>query len=136
VPAKKLGRYVDIAKKNTQFFTTYDPSIIFEDLQKELLSFDGISDQTIKYDAKKWRVDFEIVQRIPTIPMAEELEAEEESKAGEEEIVLGATCTVKLLHVEGEKLAVEFSKSGGSQQLFYQAYLQLCEKLQDLNNVA
>lgn len=37
VPSKKLGTYVAAAKKNTQFFTTYEPELIMEDLQKELL---------------------------------------------------------------------------------------------------
>lgn len=58
------------------------------------------------------------------MPMEEELEANEESKQQvDEEIVLNANCTVKLLQVEGEKLAVEFSKSGGSQNLFIQTYM-------------
>jgi len=69
------------------------------------------------------------------MPMEEELEQQEESKKEEADpIVLHAACTVKLLKVEGERLAVEFSKSGGSQTLFYTTYMQLCDKLQDLNN--
>jgi len=71
------------------------------------------------------------------MPMEEELEAQEESKTPvEEEIVLNSACTVKLLQVEGEKLAVEFSKAGGSQTLFINTYMQLSDKLADLNNVA
>jgi len=36
ISTKKLGTYLEVAKKNTQFFTTYDPDLIFDDLQKEL----------------------------------------------------------------------------------------------------
>jgi len=109
-----------------------------EDLQRELLAIDGITNESIKHHAGKWRVDFNINQQLPQMPMEEEVEGEEETKQAvvEEEMVLSAACTVKILQVEGEKLAVEFSKAGGSQSLFISTFMQLNDKLSDLNNVA
>jgi len=41
---------------------------------------DGITNETIKHHPNKWRVDFGIAQNIPSMPMEEELEANEETK--------------------------------------------------------
>jgi len=123
-PAKKFGTYVESAKKNTQFLTTYDANTIMDDLQKELLQMEGVTHESIKHHPGKWRVDFSIAQRIPSMPMEEELEAGEETKQQPaDEAVLNSNVTVKLLQVEGEKLAVEFSKSGGSQTLFINTFM-------------
>lgn len=128
---------MNAAKKNTQFFTTYDPEFIMDDLHKELLQMDGITNESIKHHPGKWRVDFSIAQHMPSLALEEELETNEETKQQvEDEIVLNSSCTVKLLQVEGEKLAVEFSKSSGSQTVFIQTFMQLADKLADLNNVA
>lgn len=75
--------------------------MIMEDLQRELLAIDGITNESIKHHPGKWRVDFNINQQLPQMNIGEdeEEEGEEETKqaAVEEEIVLNAACTVKLL---------------------------------------
>jgi len=52
--------------------TTYDPEIIMGDIQKELLSMDGITQESIQHHKSKWRVDFSLAQRMPSLEVEEE----------------------------------------------------------------
>jgi len=40
--------------------TTYDPEVVMGDIQKELLSMDGVTHESIKHHQGKWRVDFSL----------------------------------------------------------------------------
>lgn len=146
-----MGTWDPKYHKGTEFFSTYEPHEIAEELDQQLAKLDGIDSDSIKKDPKKWRLSFNLTRKVKIPLVAEEEQEEqeaqeedeqEESKVAtaevEEDETLSATVIIKLLKVPDEdKLSVEFSKAEGSSlQIFYEAYLHLSELLTDYNDTA
>jgi len=84
---------------------------VFEDIHKALCSVEGVSNKVD--DEQRYRMNFLIQQKMPEIDLGEDAEEQKEQK--EEEMgTLGAHVQVKLLRVDNQKLAVEFTCKGGS----------------------
>lgn len=84
---------------------------MFEDIHKALCSVEGVSNKVD--DEQRYRMNFLIQQKMPEIDLGEDAEEQKEQK--EEEMgTLGAHVQVKLLRVDNQKLAVEFTCKGGS----------------------
>ena len=111
VDLKAVGTYNNKAHANTEFFTQYTAHDVFEDIHKALCSIDGVSGKV--EDEHKYRMNFTINQKLPEIDFGSD-EEEEQKEQKEEVPVLGTQMQVKLLRVDNEKLAVEFTCKGGS----------------------
>lgn len=133
VETKALGNYNAYAKKNTQFFTTYEPHLAFDDIHKAIMTTDGLFENKVNLDEHKYKMDFAIIQKIPEIKLGSDDE-EEEKKEQNEDINVATQMQVKLLKVDQEKLAIEFNCTGGSKQFFYDQFRLLKKKLNDLND--
>lgn len=83
---KALGNYNPKAHANTQFFTQYSAQDIFEDIHKALCSVEGVSDKV--EDENKYRMTFNIAQKIPEIDLGSDEEEQKEQKEEEPAIVM------------------------------------------------
>ena len=108
---KAIGIYNSKAHANTEFFSQYAAHDIFEDIHKALCATDGVTEKV--EDEGKYRMMFTINQKIPEIDFGSD-EEEEQKESKEEVPMLGAQVQVKLLRVDTQKLAVEFTCKGGS----------------------
>jgi len=86
---KKLGTWDPKYHKGTEFFSTYEPHDIAEELDQQLAKLEGIDINSLKKDPKKWRLSFNVTRKVELPPV--EQEAEEE---GEEEESKVATAEV------------------------------------------
>lgn len=66
---KAFGLWDKSSHKNTEFFSTYKPSNIFEDISA-LLKANDIKD--VKIDHKKWKLSFDVMVKQKPEPLEEE----------------------------------------------------------------
>lgn len=78
VDLKAMGTYNNKAHANTEFFTQYGASDVFEDIHKALCSVEGVTDKV--EDEHRYRMNFLIQQKMPEIDLGEEGEQQEEQK--------------------------------------------------------
>ena len=83
---KALGNYNPKAHANTQFFTQYATQDIFEDIHKALCSIEGVSDKV--EDENKYRMTFNIAQKIPEIDLGSDEEEQKEQKEEEPAMIM------------------------------------------------
>ena len=113
----KLGLFDNTVKKQTQFFTNYQPELVITDILKTLQDVDNIGE--INVDGANWKLTFNVVQKS--------IESEEVS---DENTVI----QVRLRRVPDQpKLCVDFSFKDGSKPFFYLCYAELIEKLTHLD---
>ena len=126
---RKLGQYDPKTKRHTQFMTSYEPDLVLHDLKAALMDMDVVDKKSIEMHATKFRLDFAVSEK--QINIVEDFEEDPESKEEDhhETVIIQSKVTVKLLQIEGEKLAVEFSRSNGSNTLFLDTYMVLSDKL-------
>jgi hypothetical protein len=114
--------------KNTQFFSTYETTWVFEKLVEYL------KDHQIKYNIsdKYFKIEFESER------MADKVDDEEEEKTSTEATpAIAEKCQgkIEIQKVNDAVLCVDFSRKAGSAWLFYEKFNFIQKDLAELNDV-
>lgn len=75
IDMKSLGTYNPHSHKNTQFFTTYEAHMTFDDIIKALCTEEGIQGK-VHVDEHKYKMNFTINQKMPEMDLGSDEEEE------------------------------------------------------------
>lgn len=135
VSTRVLDDYIRLVHKNTEFFSTINP----DELLGELAYFLQERGQKVRIDDKKFKLhatlNIDFGQEGDDEEKNEDDEDMDEEEKKKEEEDQAIDMTVKILRVkENEKFCVEFTRTGGDQLLFFNAFNTIRDALADLAN--
>lgn len=134
VSKRLMDDYIRLVHKNTEFFSTVSPN----DLLAELAGYLEDRGQKVRIDDNKYKlyvtlnIDFGQEPEDEQNQDDEDMDEEENKKEEEEQAI---EMAIKVLRVkENEKFCVEFTRTGGDQLLFFNAFNTIRDALADLAN--
>lgn len=116
LPSKALQKYEKVFEQNTEFFTTFNPDVVEESIEKFLKEQDGFDEATLKINKEKYKMKFILTSK------------------GQDGFVESTPMQVRILEVDNTKnYCVEFTKQGGRWAAFNNHFQEL-KKYLDFSN--
>ena len=128
-------------KKNTCFFSSIDPDLIFREIAN-VFEHELEVPQEYEISDKKWKMHYTVTMMWKPKPVVvdeeeKELGLEDENQDGEPgmEVEERAAIQIELLDAGDGNVCVEFSRRSGSSTLFFDQWQKLEERLASCNTV-
>ena len=132
---RTIEPYLDMVKKNTQFFSTIEPNFLLGELQ----AYFKENGHEVTVDPKRYKLKVTIKSSQEAEDENEEMEdGEEEEKAKEDEVKeVPVEMTINILQVgDNQQYCVEFNRKNGDQLHFFQEFQGIRDELAELQVTA